>query len=84
MVHRYHSHLFKRRNKMAIKTYKDGTLTGLGRTTAIRQPGLNPIGRRRAPNAFFVLTMSAWGSYPPFGGLVETPVLDSLAANGLR
>ena len=33
---------------------------------------------------FFVLDDVGYGQLSSFGGLVETPVLDSLAANGLR
>ena len=74
---------------MAIKTYKDGTpFTGvIGRTTeesspAWPEPVRPPDG---APNViFFVLDDVGYGQLSTFGGLVETPVLDSLAANGLR
>jgi arylsulfatase A-like enzyme len=79
----------KRRNIMAIKTYKDGTpFTGvIGRTTeessaAWPEPPRPPEG---APNVlFFVLDDVGYGQLSSFGGLVETPVLDSVAANGLR
>ena len=38
-----------------------------------------------APNVlFFVLDDVGYGQLSSFGGLVETPVLDSVAANGLR
>ncbi|MGE5530567.1 MAG: sulfatase-like hydrolase/transferase, partial [Bacteroidota bacterium] len=74
---------------MAIKTYKDGTpFTGvIGRTTeesspAWPEPQRPPEG---APNVlFFVLDDVGYGQLSSFGGLVETPVIDSLAANGLR
>ena len=74
---------------MTIKTYKDGTpFTGvIGRTTeesspAWPEPPRPPDG---APNVlFFVLDDVGYGQLSCFGGLVETPVLDSVAANGLR
>ncbi len=74
---------------MAIKTYKDGTpFTGvIGRTTeesspAWPEPPRPPDG---APNVlFWVLDDVGYGQLSSFGGLVEMPVLDSLAANGLR
>ena len=71
-----------------LKTYKDGTpFTGvIGRTTeesspAWPEPERPPEG---APNViFFVLDDVGYGQLSPFGGLVETPVLDELAKNGL-
>ena len=79
----------KRRNLMAIKTYKDGTpFTGvIGRTTEESSPAWPepPRPPEGAPNVlFFVLDDVGYGQLSSFGGLVETPVLDSLAANGLR
>jgi len=72
-----------------LKTYKDGTpFTGvIGRTTeesspAWPEPLRSPEG---APNViFFVLDDVGYGQLSSFGGLVETPVLDSLAKSGLR
>ncbi len=74
---------------MAIKTYKDGTpFTGvIGRTTEESSPAWPepPRPPEGAPNVlFFVLDDVGFGQLSCFGGLVETPVLDSLAANGLR
>jgi arylsulfatase A-like enzyme len=74
---------------MAIKTYKDGTpFTGvIGRTTEESSPAWPepPRPPEGAPNVlFFVLDDVGYGQLSSFGGLVETPVLDSLAANGLR
>ena len=74
---------------MAIKTYKDGTpFTGvIGRTTEESSPAWPepPRPPEGAPNVlFFVLDDVGYGQLSCFGGLVETPVLDSLAANGLR
>ena len=72
-----------------IKTYKDGTpFTGvIGRTIeesspAWPEPPRSPAG---APNViFFVLDDVGYGQLSSFGGLVETPVLNSLAKRGLR
>ncbi len=74
---------------MAIKTYKDGTpFTGVvGRTTEESSPAWPepPRPPEGAPNVlFWVLDDVGYGQLSSFGGLVETPVLDSLAANGLR
>jgi arylsulfatase len=73
---------------MAIKTYKDGTpFTGvIGRTTEESSPAWPepPRPPEGAPNVlFFVLDDVGFGQLSCFGGLVETPVLDSLAAKGL-
>ena len=72
-----------------LKTYKDGTpFTGvIGRTVeesspAWPEPPRAPAG---APNViFFVLDDVGYGQLSNFGGLVETPVIDSLAKSGLR
>ena len=74
---------------MPIKTYRDGTpFTGvIGRTTEESSPAWPepPRPSEGAPNVlFWVLDDVGYGQLSPFGGLVETPVLDSLAANGLR
>lgn len=74
---------------MAIKTYKDGTpFTGvIGRTTEESSPAWPepPRPPEGAPNViFFVLDDVGYGQLSSFGGLVETPVLDGLAKNGLR
>jgi arylsulfatase A-like enzyme len=79
----------ERRKKMAIKTYKDGTsFTGvIGRTTEESSPAWPepPRPPEGAPNVLiWVLDDVGYGQLSCFGGLVETPVLDSLAANGLR
>ena len=72
-----------------LKTYKDGTpFTGvMGRTTQESSPAWPepPRAREGAPNViFFVLDDVGYGQLSSFGGLVETPVLDKLAADGLR
>ncbi|MBR8831398.1 MAG: hypothetical protein N5P05_002045 [Chroococcopsis gigantea SAG 12.99] len=72
-----------------LKTYPDGTpFTGvIGRTVeesspAWPEPVCAPDG---APNViFFVLDDVGYGQLSSFGGLVETPNLDRLAAKGLR
>lgn len=74
---------------MAIKTYKDGTpFSGvIGRTTEESSPAWPepPRPPEDAPNVLiWVLDDVGYGQLSSFGGLVETPVLDSLAANGLR
>ena len=74
---------------MTVKTYKDGTpFTGvIGRTTEESSPAWPDVARplEGAPNVlFFVLDDVGFGQLSSFGGLVETPVLDSVAANGLR
>jgi arylsulfatase len=74
---------------MTIKTYKDGTpFTGvIGRTVEESSPAWpdSPRPPAGAPNVlFFVLDDVGYGQLSCFGGLVETPVIDSLAANGLR
>jgi arylsulfatase len=72
-----------------LKIYKDGTpFTGvIGRTTEESSPAWPELERlpEGAPNViFFVLDDVGYGQLSPFGGLVETPVLDGLAKNGLR
>ncbi len=74
---------------MPLKTYKDGTpfIGAIGRTTEESSPAWPepPRPPEGAPNVlFFVLDDVGYGQLSSFGGLVETPVLDSLAANGLR
>jgi arylsulfatase A-like enzyme len=74
---------------MALKTYKDGTpFTGvIGRTAEESSPAWPepPRPPEGAPNVLiFVLDDVGYGQLSSFGGLVETPVIDSLAANGLR
>jgi len=74
---------------MAIKVYRDGTpFTGvIGRTTEESSPAWPepPRPPEGAPNVlFFVLDDVGYGQLSSFGGLVETPVLDRVAANGLR
>jgi arylsulfatase A-like enzyme len=74
---------------MALKIYKEGTpFTGvIGRTTEESSPAWPepPRPPEGAPNVlFWVLDDVGFGQLSSFGGLVETPVLDSLAANGLR
>jgi len=72
-----------------VKTYLDGNpFTGvIGRTTEESSPAWpDPLrAPEGAPNVlFFVLDDVGYGQLSSFGGLVETPVLDRLAANGLR
>ena len=71
-----------------LKVYKDGTpFTGvIGRTVEESSPAWPEPGHPRegSPNViFFVLDDVGYGQLSPFGGLVETPVLDELAKNGL-
>jgi arylsulfatase len=74
---------------MAISTYPEGApFAGvIGRTTDTSSPAW-PAPRRApegSPNiVFFVLDDVGFGQLSPFGGLVDTPVLDSLANEGLR
>lgn len=72
-----------------LKTYKDGTpFTGvIGRTVEESSPAWPepPKPPADAPNViFFVLDDVGYGQLSNFGGLVETPVIDSLAKSGLR
>ncbi len=72
-----------------LKTYKDGTpFTGvIGRTVEESSPAWPepPSAPAGAPNViFFVLDDVGYGQLSNFGGLVETPVIDSLAKSGLR
>ena len=67
---------------MAITTYPTGTpFPGvIGRTTETSSPAWPEAPRppQGAPNVvFFVLDDVGFGQLSPFGGLVETPVLDS-------
>lgn len=71
------------------KIYPDGTrLTGtLGRITQESYPAWSepPRAPEGAPNVlFFVLDDVGYGQLSSFGGLVNTPNLDRLAAHGLR
>ncbi|MCW2523523.1 MAG: sulfatase, partial [Frankiales bacterium] len=70
-------------------TYADGEpFPGvIGRTTEESSPAwpVPPRAREDAPNVLiFVLDDVGFGQLSSFGGLVETPVLDALAASGLR
>ena len=72
-----------------LRTYREGTpFTGIiGRTTEESSPAWPEQERPPdgAPNViFYVLDDVGYGQLSPFGGLVETPVLDELAKNGLR
>ena len=74
---------------MTLKTYKDGTpFTGIiGRTLEESSPAWPepPRPPEGAPNVIlFVLDDVGFGQLSSFGGLVETPVLDRFAKNGLR
>ena len=72
-----------------LKTYPDGTRVHRRHRTHMEEsspawpePPRAPDG---APNVIvFVLDDVGYGQLSSFGGLVETPVLDGLAANGLR
>ena len=71
-----------------LKVYKDGTpFTGvIGRTVEESSPAWPEPEHpgEGSPNViFFVLDDVGYGQLSPFGGLVETPVLDELAKNGL-
>jgi arylsulfatase A-like enzyme len=70
-------------------TYRDGDVFPgvIGRTTDESSPAwpTPPRAREGAPNVVvFVLDDVGYGQLSSFGGLVETPVLDQLAASGLR
>mgnify|MGYP002777669056 CR=1 FL=1 len=72
-----------------LKTYPDGTpFTGvIGRTVEESSPAWPEPLRAAdgAPNVlFFVLDDVGYGQLSCYGGLVEMPTLDRLAANGLR
>lgn len=72
-----------------LKTYPDGTpfIGVIGRTTEDSSPAWpTPISARDgSPNVLvFVLDDVGYGQLSSFGGLVETPNLERLAANGLR
>jgi arylsulfatase len=72
-----------------LKTYLDGTpfIGVIGRTTEDSSPAWPdpPRANEGAPNViYFVLDDVGFGQLSSFGGLVETPVLDSLAKDGLR
>jgi len=74
---------------MALKEYKPGTaFTGvIGRTFGVPKPAWPESLRAKegAPNVLFIVQHdTGFGQLSPFGGLVETPVLDRLARNGLR
>ncbi len=74
---------------MPIVEYKQGEpFPGvIGRTVEESSPAwpAPPRAREGAPNVvFFVLDDVGYGHMSPFGGLVETPTLDRLAAGGLR
>jgi arylsulfatase A-like enzyme len=74
---------------MALKEYKPGTaFTGvIGRTIQESSPAW-PAPLRAKPGApnvlFIVLDDTGFGQLGCFGGLINTPNLDRLAANGLR
>lgn len=72
-----------------LVTYADGdSFPGvIGRTTMESSPAwpTPPKAREGAPNVLvFVLDDVGFGQLSSFGGLVETPVLDGVAARGLR
>ena len=72
-----------------LKIYPDGTpfIGTIGRTTEESSPAWPepPRAPGGAPNVlFFVLDDVGFGQLSSFGGLVNTPNLDRLAANGLR
>ena len=72
-----------------VVTYPDGSVFPgvIGRTTEESSPAwpTPPRAREGAPNVIvFVLDDVGFGQLSSFGGLVDTPVLDRLAATGLR
>jgi arylsulfatase len=74
---------------MPIVEYEPGTpFAGvIGRTVEESSPAWQAMPRppEGAPNViFFVLDDVGYGQTSAFGGLVETPTLDRLAADGLR
>jgi hypothetical protein len=74
---------------MPIVEYEPGTpFAGvIGRTVEESSPAWPLMARapEGAPNViFFVIDDVGYGQTSAFGGLVETPTLDRLAANGLR
>jgi len=74
---------------MALKEYKpEIAFTGvIGRTFGVSKPAWPEPQRAKegAPNVLFIVQHdTGFGQLSPFGGLVETPVLDRLARNGLR
>jgi arylsulfatase A-like enzyme len=58
------------------------------KTVSASKPGkfvFNPVAKPDAPNVVWILLDDVgFGAISSFGGLVETPVIDSLAHNGLR
>lgn len=60
----------------------------VGKTIRESEPGklqFNPVASKENPNIVWILLDDVgFGAISSFGGLVETPVFDSLARNGLR
>jgi arylsulfatase A-like enzyme len=74
---------------MALKEYKSGTAFPgrMGRTFGKSEPAWpSPVrAKEGAPNVIYiVLDDTGFGHLGCFGGLINTPNLDKLAANGLR
>ncbi|GAO41913.1 arylsulfatase [Flavihumibacter petaseus] len=59
-----------------------------GKTLTTSVPGrtvFNPLAPKKAPNILYIMLDDVgFGASSAFGGLIETPVFDSLADNGLR
>ncbi|WP_436487506.1 arylsulfatase [Chitinophaga sp. ARDCPP14] len=66
------------------KSYAGKPGTTLAQSVITPAP-FNPVAPAGAPNIIYVMLDDVgWGASSAFGGLVETPVFDSLANNGLR
>ena len=66
------------------KPYAGKVGATLSQSTVAATP-FNPAAPKGAPNIVYIMLDDVgWGASSAFGGLVETPVFDSLANNGLR
>ncbi|TWF37315.1 arylsulfatase [Chitinophaga polysaccharea] len=66
------------------KPYAGKVGATLSQSTVAASP-FNPAAPKGAPNIVYIMLDDVgWGASSAFGGLVETPVFDSLANNGLR
>ncbi|MBV8252318.1 MAG: arylsulfatase [Chitinophaga sp.] len=66
------------------KPYAGKVGVNLSQSTLAATP-FNPTAPKGAPNIVYIMLDDVgWGASSAFGGLVETPVFDSLANNGLR
>jgi arylsulfatase len=67
-----------------LPAYKGTIGKTLSETTAGNRP-YNPIAPANAPNIVYIMLDDVgFGASSAFGGLIETPVFDSLANNGIR